>query len=374
MREASRLSDVSASTVRKMFEIVERAKREGRRIVSLTIGEPDFDTPEEVVERACNAMRRGYTHYTSNFGIEELREAIAEMHGVESSWVMVTTGASEALLNASLAFVEAGSEVVIPSPSFLSYFTYAKLCGARVRQVMTHNSDFELSAEKLNEVMSRKVSVLFLNYPNNPTGAVLDQRQMDAIAEVAEDYGCLIVSDEIYEHIHYDKKPGTLAGRENVVVVNGFSKSLAMTGWRIGYVIAPPELLESILKVHQVNGVCAPAFAQKAVADVIREGLFDKLVSSMVSEFRKRRDFVYSELKKFCDVVKPEGAFYVFYDAGEDCFGYAEKLLEYGVAVTPGKPFGDWNDSYVRISYAASMEDLRFAMEAIRRYHEDRGA
>lgn len=367
--EASRLKDVSSSMIRRMFEIVEEAKREGKDIVSLTIGEPDFDTPYEVVERAFKAMKSGFTHYTSNYGIPELREAIAERYEVDPSWVMVTTGASEALLNASLAFIEEGSKVLIPSPSFLSYYTYAKLCKAEILEMRTHDDGFLLNPDKLNEVMDKDVSVLFINYPNNPTGAVMDQREMDEVAETAEKR--IIISDEIYDAIFYDKKPGTLAGRENVVVVNGFSKSLSMTGWRIGYVVAEPKLLDSILKIHQVNGVCAPAFAQKAVAEIISDELYDELVLRMVSEFRKRRDYVYSELQNFC-INKPEGAFYLFYRAGEDCLSYVKKLLDYGVAVTPGKPFGSWNNEFVRISYATSIENLKKAVERIKRYHEDR--
>lgn len=374
MREASRLSEVSASLIRKMFEVVEKAKKEGKDIVSLTIGEPDFSTPEEVIERAYRALKNGYTHYTSNFGLEELRLQIANRYNVDAKNVMLTTGASEALLNASLAFIENGSKVVIASPSFLSYFTYAKMCGAKIVQIKTHENDFLINPDDLNEVMSRDVSLIFLNYPNNPTGAVMDQKEMNAIAEIAEDYGALVVSDEVYDGIHYEKKPGTLVGYENAIVVNGFSKSLAMTGWRIGYVVAEPKLLEPMLKVHQVNGVCAPAFAQKAVAEVMAEGLFDKIVQRMVKEFWRRRDYVYGELKKIFDLKKPEGAFYMFMDVGEDCMSYAEKIIEYGVAVTPGKAFGDWNDSFIRISYANSMENLKKAVERIISYHEDREA
>jgi len=372
MREANRLSQISTSMIRRMFEIVERAKKEGKEIVSLTIGEPDFDTPKEVVEKACRAMNEGYTHYTSNFGLEELRGAIAERYGVHLSNVMVTAGGSEALINASLAFIEEGSRVVIPTPNFLSYFTYAKMCGAKIEQVRTHDTAFIPDPERLNEVMGKDVSVIFLNYPNNPTGAVMSEKDAKAIVEIAADNGVIVISDEIYDQIYYDVKPTSLAGYENVVCVNGFSKSLSMTGWRIGFTIAEEELLDPMLKVHQVNGVCAPAFAQKAVAEVMAEGIFNELVSRMVSEFRKRRDYVYSELGKIYDVVKPEGAFYMFVNVKEDCMGYAEKLLDYGVAVTPGLPFGNYNDTYVRISYANSIENLKKAVESIKRYESQR--
>ncbi len=372
MSEAKRLSQISTSMIRRMFEIVEKAKREGKEIVSLTIGEPDFDTPVEVIEKACAAMKAGYTHYTSNFGIDELREIIAENYGVEAKNVMITAGGSEALINASLAFIEEGSRVIIPTPNFLSYFTYAKMCNAKIEQIKTHDNGFQLNPDDLAEVMGKDVSVIFLNSPNNPTGAVMDRKSAKAVVEIAADYNAIVISDEIYDRIYYDAKPASLAGYENVVCVNGFSKSLAMTGWRVGFTIAEEELMDSMLKVHQVNGVCAPAFAQKAVAEVMAEGVFDEVVAKMVSEFRRRRDYVYSELSKIYDVVKPEGAFYIFVNVGEDCMHYSEKLLDYGVAVTPGLPFGDGNESYVRISYANSMENLKKAMAGIKRYHEDK--
>ncbi len=370
MREASRLSEISTSLIRRMFEVVERAKKMGVDIISLTIGEPDFNTPLEVVEKAYRAMKSGYTHYTSNMGIEELRELIAERYGVSIENVMITAGASEALLNTSLAFIEENSRVVIPSPNFLSYFTYAKMCKAKTVQIKTHENEFKVDVDSFSELMSREVSVIFLNYPNNPTGVVMNGRDLKAIAEIAMDYGAIVVSDEIYDEIYYDVKPETLAGYENVVVINGFSKSLAMTGWRIGYVVAERDLIDSMLKVHQVNGVCAPAFAQKAVAEVIAEGLFKEIVKRFVSEFRRRRDYLYSELRGIFEIVKPEGAFYMFPKIDGDCVEFTEKLLMRGVAVTPGIAFGDWNERYIRISYATSMENLKRAVERIKEFYE----
>jgi aspartate aminotransferase len=369
--EARRVSEISTSQIRKMFEIVERARRSGREVISLTIGEPDFHTHPEILKRAYEAMKAGYTHYTSNFGIDELREQIAEIHDVSVEEVMVTAGASEALLNASLAYIERGSEVLIPLPSFISYFTYAKLCEARVLGINTA-PNFELNPDELNEMMSRDVSVVFINSPSNPTGVVLDQKTLDAVCEIARDNNAIVVSDEVYISIHYDKKPGTLAGREGVIAINAFSKSLAMTGWRIGYVIAEQSLLDSILKIHQVNGVCAPAFAQKAVAEVLAEGIAKDITDGMVREFRKRRDYVYKSLKSILEVVKPEGAFYIFPRANHESVEFTEKLLsETGVAVTPGIAFG--SENHIRISYAASMENLERAMGRIKLFVESLG-
>jgi len=377
MKEAARVSTISTSAIRRMFEIVEKAKKEGKDVVNLSIGEPDFDTHPAIIEKACEAMRNGYTHYTSNFGINELRNAIAERYAergvkIDSSNVMVTAGASEALINISLAFIEEGSRVVTPTPNFLSYFTYAKLCRAKIEQIPTHENEFELDPDTLNEIMDKDVSVIFLNYPNNPTGAIMDEKKLRAIAEIAADYGAIVVSDEVYDTIYYEKEPATLAGYENVVVVNAFSKSLAMTGWRVGYIIANEKLLESILKVHQVNSVCAPAFAQKAIADVMFEGKDKEITAAMVKEFRKRRDFVYNALKDMgLNVHKPDGAFYVFPQVPMNCIEFAEKLVDAGVVVTPGLPFGDGNENYIRISYATSMENLEKAMERISKFVEE---
>ncbi|RLI86813.1 MAG: aspartate aminotransferase [Archaeoglobales archaeon] len=371
MKPSSRVSDVSTSLIRRMFEIVERARKEGKEIINLSIGEPDFKTPPELVERAYEYMKAGYTHYTSNLGLEELRVAIAERYNVEPSEVMVTTGGSEGLLNASLAFIDEGCNVIIPSPNFLSYFTYAKICRARVIQIRTHEDCFEIDPDRLNEVM-RKNSFVFLNYPNNPTGVVVDGRVLKEVVEIARDKDSIVLSDEIYDRIHYDRKPRTLAGEENVIVVNGFSKSLAMTGWRIGFVIANENLLNEMLKVHQVNGVCAPAFAQKAVAEFLPES--ERFLKVMVREFRRRRDFVYSRLKRIFDVVKPEGAFYMFPDVGMDCEHFCERILiEKGVCLTPGRAFGDWNERYVRLSFANSMENLKKALDRIEEYVEESG-
>jgi aspartate aminotransferase len=367
--EAKRVSEISTSQIRKMFEIVERAKKSGKEVISLTIGEPDFHTHPEILKKAYEAMKNGYTHYTSNFGIEELREQIAEMHGVSIDEVMVTAGASEALMNTSLAFIEQGSDVLIPIPNFLSYFTYTKLCEARIVSVDTTPTDFQLNPDELNEQMSKNVSAIFLNYPNNPTGTVVDQKTLKAIAEIARDNGSVLISDEVYSSIHYDKKPGTLAGEEGVVVINAFSKSLAMTGWRIGYIIAEESLLDSILKIHQVNGVCAPAFAQKAVADVLSKGVAKDITEGMVREFKKRRDYVYKSLRNVLKVVKPEGAFYIFPRVPVDSVEFTERLLaETGVAITPGIAFG--SENHVRISYAASMEKLEKAMGRIKLFVE----
>ncbi len=372
--EASRVKEISTSMIRRMFEVVESAKKKGIDIISLSIGEPDFDTDSRIVEFACKAKKEGYTHYTSNFGLDELREAIAERYGVEKEEVMITTGGSEALLNASLAFIERNSEVLIPSPNFLSYFVYSKLCEAKTVQVKTH-PEFRLNVEEISKALSEKTSVVFLNYPNNPTGVVEDKKTLKEVVELAQERKAIVISDEIYDQIYYDKKPVNLVDFENVVVVNGFSKSLAMTGWRIGFTIADKKLIDSMLKVHQVNGVCAPAFAQKAVAEAFFSGIFDEVTENMRKVFKERRDYVYKELKRIgFEAVKPEGAFYIFAkipEQFENCMQFVEKLVMHGVALTPGIPFGEGNEKYVRISYACSMESLKKAVERIEKFMDE---
>ncbi len=372
--EASRVKEISTSMIRRMFEVVESAKKKGIDIISLSIGEPDFDTDSRIIEFACKAKKEGYTHYTSNFGLDELREAIAERYGVEKEEVMITTGGSEALLNASLAFIERNSEVLIPSPNFLSYFVYSKLCEAKTVQVKTH-PEFRLNVEEISKALSEKTSVVFLNYPNNPTGVVEDEKTLKEVVELAQERKAIVISDEIYDQIYYDKKPVNLVDFENVVVVNGFSKSLAMTGWRIGFTIADKKLIDSMLKVHQVNGVCAPAFAQKAVAEAFFSGIFDEVTENMRKVFKERRDYVYKELKRIgFEAVKPEGAFYIFAkipEQFENCMQFVEKLVMHGVALTPGIPFGEGNEKYVRISYACSMESLKKAVERIEKFMDE---
>ncbi len=372
--EANRVKEISTSMIRRMFEVVESAKKKGIDIISLSIGEPDFDTDSRIVEFACKAKKEGYTHYTSNFGLDELREAIAERYGVEKEEVMITTGGSEALLNASLAFIERNSEVLIPSPNFLSYFVYSKLCEAKTVQVKTH-PEFRLNVEEISKALSERTSVVFLNYPNNPTGVVEDEKTLKEVVELAQERKAIVISDEIYDQIYYDKKPVNLVDFENVVVVNGFSKSLAMTGWRIGFTIADKKLIDSMLKVHQVNGVCAPAFAQKAVAEAFFSGIFDEVTENMRKVFKERRDYVYKELKRIgFEAVKPEGAFYIFAkipEQFENCMQFVEKLVMYGVALTPGIPFGEGNEKYVRISYACSMESLKKAVERIEKFMDE---
>lgn len=254
--------------IRRMFEVVAKAKREGRDVINLSIGEPDFDTHPTIMEKVSKAMQDGFAHYSSNFGLEELRKLIAERYGnIGSDDVMMIAGTSEALLNASLAFI-GGKQGYNPHTQFPFLLTYGKLCGAKVEHFPTHHNNFQIDTGSLDEVMD-DVSLIFINYPNNPTGTIMDN--LKEVAEIARDYNAVVVSDEIYDSIYYDKRPKSLAGMDNVVV-NGFSKSLSMTGWRIGCVIAKEELMDSILKVHQVNGVCAPAFAQKAVADAMKSG------------------------------------------------------------------------------------------------------
>ena len=378
---ASRVRDISTSMIRKMFEMAQKSA--GREIISLGLGEPDFDTPKEICDAAYDAMLQGYTHYTSNFGIPELRERIAEKYREENGMdvtaenVMVTVGACEALLNISIALFEEGSKIIIPSPSFVGYYAYVGIAGAEaVHLQTTHEDGFEIDPDKLNEIASRDIDAMMINTPNNPTGAVIPEDKVKAIAEIAEDNDIWIISDEVYEKIVYERNH-TSFGKyyDKVITIGAFSKTFAMTGWRVGYVIADEDIIDKLLKVHQFNGVCAPAFAQKALVNYIGGEL--PAVKKMVNEFRRRRDLVVKRLNEIDGIscTKPYGAFYVFPKieiGGMNGYEFTMKLFEdKGVVVVPGSAFGPGNEQHVRISYATSYEKLEKAMDLIEEFAEE---
>jgi|Deesub1362A_J573_1020465.scaffolds.fasta_scaffold00216_39 aspartate/methionine/tyrosine aminotransferase len=378
MEGAKRVQGISTSMIRKMFEMAQKMK--GREVISLGLGEPDFDTPKSLCDEAYKAMLEGFTHYTSNFGIPELREKLAEKYTRENGFevtpenVMVTVGACEALMITALSLFEEGSKIIIPSPSFVGYYGYASLTGCRVVDLITTDEDeFEVNPDTLNEVASKDISFMLVNSPNNPTGAVISEDKVKAIAEIAEDNDIWIISDEVYEKIVYDR-PHTSFGKyyDKVITIGAFSKTFAMTGWRVGYVIAREDLIEKMLRVHQYNGVCAPAFAQKAIANVLDTDM--AFVGEMVSEFRRRRDLVVKRLNEMNGIscVKPHGAFYVFprvSGTGMDGEEFAMKLFDdKGVVVVPGGAFGPENEGFIRISYATSYERLERAMNLMEEF------
>jgi len=362
---SERVKGIDISGIRKMFEGA------GPKAINLGLGQPDFDTPEHIKKAAIDAIKEGFTSYTSNLGIPELRKALCrkfrrENHfAVEPEEVIVTSGASEALHLALQALVEEGDEVLIPDPGFVSYAALTKIAGGKAVGVPL-DEKLRLKPEKVNEYITSKTKVLVLNSPSNPTGSVMEYDDVKALVEIATDNSITIISDEVYEHFIYEGEHVSPAqfSLENVITVNATSKTYAMPGWRIGYAAAKKDYIEQMLKVHQYIQACACSISQKAALAAI-EGPQD-CVGEMRESFRARRDFL---LEGFHDIgikcVKPHGAFYAFPEVEDE--NAALKLLEKGVIVVPGTAFGEHGKEHIRISYAASAENLKKALGIMER-------
>jgi aspartate aminotransferase len=348
-----------------MFDLV------GEDSINLALGEPDFDTPTHIKEAVKRALDENFTHYTGNQGIVELREAISHKlrmdNHIETSPenIIVTVGASEALLMSTLALVEKNDEVLIPDPGFVSYQACVQLAGGTVVPVEVREEDgFRLTPDNVEEKVNQNTKAIIMNSPANPTGGVLEKQDVRGLAEVAQDHDLVIISDEIYEKIIYGKKhysPGRFT--ENVITINGFSKAYAMTGFRIGYISAPPKLSESLLKVHQYSTACASSLSQVAGLEALTgpQGSVD----GMKNEFQRRRDLVVSRLNGMgIECEKPLGAFYVFPHVRDPDIFVAE-ALKVGVVLVPGASFGDHGEGHFRLSYAASYPDLVESMDRL---------
>lgn len=356
---SERVKGIDISGIRRMFEGA------GPNAINLGLGQPDFDTPEHIKKAAIDAIKEGFTSYTPNLGIPELREALSrkfrrENHFVvEPGEVIVTSGASEALHLALQALVENGDEVLIPDPGFVSYSALAKMAGGKVIGVPL-GEKLTMTPDAVNERITSRTRALIINSPSNPTGTVQTKKEIKALAEIAEENDITIISDEVYEHFIYEGAHVSPAQfTDKVITINAVSKTYAMTGWRIGYAAARKEYIEQMLKVHQYIQACANSIAQKAALAAI-EGPQD-CVGEMRESFRARRDIL---LEGFASMgircVKPQGAFYAFPEvADEDA---PQKLLEKGVIVTPGSAFGENGKGHIRISYAVSEGNLRKAL------------
>lgn len=369
----------------KTLEKARELEKKGVKVIYLSVGEPDFDTPQHIKEAAWEAIKSGYTHYTLSQGILELREAIAEKLQNENNIdvtaenVIVTPGAKQAIMEAILALVDEGDEVLIPTPAWVSYEEMVKIAGGVAKRVPT-DEHFKLAPEALEESIGEKTKLLILNSPNNPTGAVYSERELRRLSEILIDKNVYVISDEIYEKIVYDGKKhfsiGSIPGMEELTVtVNGFSKAYAMTGWRLGYAAGPRKIISAMNKIQQHSVTCVTAFVQKAGVEALKSPLSQRCVEEMVTEFERRRNLMVSELSKISslDIKKPQGTFYIFPDisgTGMSSAEYAEYLLEEeGVAVTPGSAFADY-DTHIRISFANSVENLMEAVERIKRSNE----
>lgn len=365
MKPAKRVDSIDLSGIRKMFDMV------GENSINLALGEPDFNTPLHIREAVKEALDEGFTHYTGNMGIIELREAISHKleneNRIETSpeSIIVTTGASGALYSSTNALIEEKDEVIIPDPGFVAYDACVKISGGKSVPVhLQDENDFRMMPEDVLELITPYTKAIIMNSPGNPTGGVLKKDDVKGLADIADDHNLILISDEIYEKIIYGKKHYSPARySDNVITINGFSKTYAMTGFRIGYLAAPPELTEEILKVHQYTVTCATSLSQKAALAAL-EGPQDE-VFKMVGEFERRRNLVLERLRDMgikCN--QPQGAFYVF-PSIENPEKLVQEALKKDVVLVPGNSFGKYGDRHFRISYAASYQDLEEAMDRL---------
>ena len=364
-KPSKRVSSIDLSGIRKMFELTTEDT------INLGLGEPDFDTPPHIIEAAKNAMDDGFTHYTVNKGTMELREAISDKLKNENNInsdpesIIVTVGASEALHMCTHVLVERGDEVLIPDPGFVSYGACVKLAEAEPVPVkLEEENEFRMTVNDVNEKISQHTKAIIVNSPANPTGSVMEKSDIRGIAELADDHDFHIISDEIYEKIIYEGKHYSFGEfSDNVITINGFSKTYAMTGFRIAYAAAENEIIEELLKIHQYNTACASSISQVAALEALRGP--QNSVQNMVSEFERRRDLILKRLRDMgISCVTPRGAFYVFPHM-ENAGKYVENALENGVIVVPGDSFGEYSTDYVRMSYATSYEKIEEAMDRL---------
>ncbi len=378
---SDRVKIVKPSGIRKFFDIVSTMGD----AISLGVGEPDFETPWQIRRAGIISLEKGRTFYTSNWGLAELRNEIAELYTRKyhvtydaASEVLVTVGGSEAIDNALRAVLSSGDEVLIVEPSFVCYTPLTIMAGGTPIPLKTYEEDgFKLRAETLRAAITPKTKVLVLPFPNNPTGAIMNREELETIAEVLRDTNILVISDEIYcdltyegEHVCFASLPGM---QERTIVVGGFSKSYAMTGWRLGWALGPKELMQHICKIHQFGIMSAPTTAQFAGIEALRTG--DDDVLHMKTQYDLRRRFLVSELRNIgLSCFEPKGAFYVFPSiqaSGLSSEEFCERLLlEQKVAVVPGHAFGACGEGHVRISYSYSMNHLREAIARIRIFLE----
>jgi aspartate aminotransferase len=371
---SSRVRHIPESATMKIADIAAKLRSEGQDIISFSLGEPDFETPENIKRAAKTALDRGETHYTQGSGIPELREAIAEKLkndnnlDVSPADVLVTTGAKQAIFEAICTLIDEGDEVLLLDPAWVSYSAIVKFAGGKPVMVPVSEQDGYVPVD-LQSHMTRDTKLLILNSPCNPTGAVYGKNAIKAAAETAEDHGVFVLSDEVYEKIIYGAKHHSIGNLipDRTITINGFSKAYAMTGWRLGYATAPAPILQGMLKIQQHSVSNATSFAQRAGVEALRGD--QGAVRAMVAEFRKRRDIMIDGLRKMeIECALPRGAFYAFAKVSQ--FGNSvevtEKLLRDAlVAVTPGSAFGPNGEGYVRLSYATSRQNIEDGIDRI---------
>lgn len=376
---SQKIVNIEPSGIRKFFDVVSEMKD----AISLGVGEPDFDTPWHIREEGIYSLEKGKTFYTSNAGLKELKIEISHylhrryhMNYDFEDEIMVTVGGSEAIDAALRSMLDPGDEVLIPMPSYVSYLPCVTLAnGIPVIIELKEENQFKLTKEQLLSVITDKTKILILPFPNNPTGAVMNKDDLKEIVEVILEKDLFVISDEIYSELTYEGEHVSVAAfpgmKERTVVINGFSKSYAMTGWRLGYAAAPKIILEQMLKVHQFCIMCAPTTSQYAAVEALRHG--DEDVKNMRQAYNQRRRFLLEALRKMgLPCFEPFGAFYMFpciKEFGMTSEEFANKLLEEEkVAVVPGTAFGNCGEGFLRISYAYSIEDLKTALSRMERF------
>ena len=370
---ADKVVEIKPSGIRKFFDIVSEMKD----AISLGVGEPDFDTPWHIRDEGIYSLEKGRTFYTSNAGLKELKEEICHYikrkQGVTydpKDEVLVTVGGSEAIDIGLRAMLNPGEEVLIPQPSYVSYEPCVVLAGGvPVSIELKGENEFRLTAQELEDAITDKTKVLILPFPNNPTGAIMERKDLEAIAEVIRKHDIFVMSDEIYAELTYKEKHVSIVEiegmQERTVLINGFSKSYAMTGWRLGYACGPRAIIEQMVKIHQFAIMCAPTTSQYAAVEALRNG--DDDVKQMRTAYNQRRRYLMSAFKEMgLECFEPFGAFYVFpciKEFGMTSDEFASRFLEEEkVAVVPGTAFGDCGEGYLRISYAYSLENLKIAI------------
>ncbi|MFP4380184.1 MAG: pyridoxal phosphate-dependent aminotransferase [Candidatus Sumerlaeia bacterium] len=356
---SKRSEKVSASGIRKVFDLAQSMENP----INLSIGQPDFDVPDVVKERAISAIKEGKNSYTVTQGIPELHEAIrneASRHGYDPEDVLVTSGVSGGIVLAFLALADPGDEVLIPDPYFVMYKHLANLFGMTPKFVDTY-PDFHLTEEKLTAQITDKTKILVLNSPSNPTGVSATEEELKMVAEVAKKHDLIVLYDEIYSSFNYGGEHDSIAKYyDKVIVLNGFSKSHGMTGWRLAYAMGPKDAIQAMTKLQQFSFVCAPSMVQYAGVVAMEQPL-----QSTMEAYRKKRDIIYEGLKDKFEVAKPDGAFYIFPKApGGNATDFVLKAIENNVLIIPGSVFSE-RDTHFRISFAAKDETLKAGIEVL---------
>ena len=378
------VTNLKPSGIRKFFDIAATMED----VISLGIGEPDFTTPQPIIDAGVRSLKQGETHYTSNHGIIELRHAIADhlenLYGVRYdpvNEIIATVGVSEALYLTFTALLDPGDEVIIPTPCFVSYQAEVSLAGGTPVEIYTTmEDDFQPNPAVIEKAITHKTKAILLGYPNNPTGAAANRENLQAIADIAEKHDIVVISDEIYdrlvygghEHVCFPSLPGM---QDRTVLLGGFSKAYAMTGWRIGYAAGPASLIQGLVRIHQYSVMSAPTISQFAALEALKVG--EPYIAEMLEEYDRRRKLIHQGMNDLgLATFEPHGAFYVFpsvHNTGMNDQTFAEKLLlEEGVAVVPGSSFGDAGIGFVRCSYATSYEKIERALEKIGRFVKKR--